>query len=207
MIDVPFYPVLFYLDYKVMIYEALSCLTDEINVYFRSRLKINEEKIVLSGLVNQDGTIAIQGENKIVVTLVNIEKETSKTISQKNLGSFSSSAPPLHLNAYVLFSAYFSGNNYPEALRFLSFIIAYFQNKPVFNKGNTPSLDNRIDKLIFDMEDVNPDTLSNMWSTLGAKYMPSVLYKMRMLTFDESVIREFRPAISKVADDNKIMQE
>lgn len=190
-----------------MIYEALSCLTDEINVYFRSRLKINEEKIVLSGLVNQDGTIAIQGENKIVVTLVNIEKETSKTISQKNLGSFSSSSPPLHLNVYVLFSAYFSGNNYPEALRFLSFIIAYFQNKPVFNKGNTPSLDNRIEKLIFDMEDVNPDTLSNMWSTLGAKYMPSVLYKMRMLTFDESVIREFRPAISKVADDNKIMQD
>lgn len=189
-----------------MIYEALSCLVDEINDYFRSRLKINEEKIVLSGLVNQDGTIAIQGENKIVVTLVNIEKETSKTISQKSLGSFSSSSPPLNVNVYILFSAYFSGNNYPEALRFLSFIIAYFQNKGVFNKSNTPALDNRIDKLIFDMEDLNPDTLSNMWSTLGAKYMPSVLYKMRMLTFDESVIREFRPAISKVSDDQKTLQ-
>jgi hypothetical protein len=190
-----------------MIYEALSCLTDEIDEYFRSRLKINEEKIVLSGLVNQDGTIAIQGENKIVVTLVNIEKETSKSISQKNLGSFSSSSPSLHINAYVLFSAYFSGNNYPEALRFLSFIIAYFQNKSVFNKSNTPALDSRIEKLIFDIEDLNPDTLSNMWSTLGAKYMPSVLYKMRMLTFDESVIREFRPAISKVADDHKLIQD
>lgn len=189
-----------------MIYEALSCLVDEINDYFRSRLKINEEKIVLSGLVNQDGTIAIQGENKIVVTLINIEKETSKTVSQKSLGGFSSSSPPLNVNVYILFSAYFSGNNYPEALRFLSFIIAYFQNKGVFNKSNTPALDNRIEKLIFDMEDLNPDTLSNMWSTLGAKYMPSVLYKMRMLTFDESVIREFRPAISKVADDQKILQ-
>ena len=188
-----------------MIYEALSCLVDEINDYFRSRLKINEEKIVLSGLVNQDGTIAIQGENKIVVTLINIEKETSKTIAQKSLGGFNSSSPPLNVNVYILFSAYFSGNNYPEALRFLSFIMAYFQNKSVFNKSNTPALDSRIEKLIFDMEDLNPDILSNMWSTLGAKYMPSVLYKMRMLSFDESVIREFRPAISKMADDHKII--
>ena len=57
-----------------MIYEALSCLTDEINEYFRNKLRINEDKAVLSGIVNQDGTIAIQGENKIVITLVNIEK-------------------------------------------------------------------------------------------------------------------------------------
>lgn len=187
-----------------MIYEALSCLTGEIDEYFRSKLKINEEKIVLSGIVNQDGTIAVQGENKIIVTLVNTEKETvSGGTGQKFSGNvFSGSAPPLHLNLYVLFSAYFANNNYPEALRFLSFIIAYFQQKSVFNKSNTPGLDNKIEKLIFEMIDLNPDTMSNMWSTLGAKYMPSVMYKVRMLTFDESVIREFRPAISGIAGDN-----
>jgi len=188
-----------------MIYEALSCLTDEINEYFRIKLKINEEKIVLSSLVNQDGTIAIQGENKIVVTLVNIEKETATSTPQKGILPFTS-APPLNLNAYVLFSCYFSGNNYPEALRFLSFIIGYFQQKNVFTHSNTPLLSPKIDKLIFEMTDVNPDTLSNMWSTLGAKYMPSVLYKMRTLCFDDSIIREFRPAISKIKEDNDIKQ-
>lgn len=192
----------FFIHLSPMIFEALSCLTDEINEYFKNKLKISEEKIVLSNIVDQGGSIAIQGENKIIVTLVNIEKETAvNTNGSKSAGGFSGSTPPLNLNVYVLFSAYFSSSNYPEALRFLSFIIAYFQYKNVFNKSNTPRLDAKIEKLILEMIDLSPDTISNMWSGLGAKYMPSVLYKVRMLTFNEAVIREFRPAISQISDD------
>ena len=186
-----------------MIYESLSCVTDEINEYFRSKLKIYEQKIVLSALVNQDGTIAIQGENKIVVTLVNIEKETSKSMAQKGAMTLTNSSPVLNMNLYVLFSAYFSNNNYTEALRFLSFIIGYFQVKSVFNRANTPLLDDKIDKLTFEIVDLSTDAVSNMWSALGAKYMPSVLYKVRMLTFNEAVVREFRPLISNVSDSAK----
>lgn len=188
-----------------MIYEALSCMTDEINEYFKNKLRISEEKIVLSGIVNQDGTIAIQGENKIIATLINIEKETAGNNSTlRGAGVFSSATPPVNINLYVLFSAYFSANNYPESLRFLSFIIAYFQHKSVFNRSNTPGMDAKIEKMVFEIVDMNPDALSNMWSALGAKYMPSVMYKLRMLTFDESVIREFRPAISGVSSDHSI---
>lgn len=190
-----------------MIYASLSCLTEDINEYFRSKLKINEEKIVLSGLVNQDGSVAINGENKVVVTLVNIEKETVNNIGQKSSNAFGNSAAPLTINVYILFSAYFNSSNYPEALRFLSYIIAYFQHKSVFTKSNTPGLHPKIDKLIFELSDMNPDKMSNIWSTLGAKYMPSVLYKMRMLTFDESVIREFRPSISKLIDKHIPVKE
>jgi len=187
-----------------MIYESLSCLTEEMNEYFKNKLKISEEKVVLSGLVNQDGSIAIQGENKVIVTLVNIEKETAQTGVGKSLSSSSGNmSPVLKLNLYVMFSAYFSGENYHEALRFLSFVIAYFQHKNVFNHSNTPSLDSKIEKLTFEINDVNPDMLSNFWSTLGAKYMPSVIYKMRMLSIDESIIREYRPVISKMNNDNK----
>lgn len=176
-------------------------MTDEINEHFRNKLKISEEKIVLSGIVNQDGSMAVTGENKILVTLINLEKETMSRGNGAKSGMFSS-APALDINLYVLFSAYFTGSNYPEALRFLSFIIAYFQNKNVFNRSNTPKLNAKIDKLIFEMVDLNPDTLSNMWSALGAKYMPSVLYKIRMLRFDESLVREFKPAISNIQDNN-----
>jgi Pvc16 N-terminal domain len=188
-----------------MIYEALNSITEEINEYFKSKLKIPEEKIVLSGLVTQDGKVAIQGENKIIVTLVNLEKETARGSNLKTGESFNNSAPSLNINIYILFSAYFSERNYHESLRFISFIISYFQYKSVFNKSNTPNLDERIEKLIFEITDLNPDALSNMWSTLGAKYMPSVLYKVRMLSFDESVIREFRPLISKLTKDSDII--
>jgi hypothetical protein len=40
--------------------------------------------------------------------------------------------------------------------------------------------------------------MNNVWAALGAKYMPSVIYKMRMLTIDGSIIREFRPEISGI---------
>ena len=187
-----------------MIYEALTCITEELNDYFRTKLSITEEKIVLSGLVNMDGTTAIPGENKIVITLVNLEKETAHKLPTKGVSSvFGTQNPTLQMNAYVLFSAYFSSNNYPEALRFISFIIAYFQSKNVFTKSNTPGMDSKLDKLTFEIADLTTDSLSNMWSALGAKYMPSILYKMRMLNFDESVVREFRPRALKLNNENK----
>lgn len=187
-----------------MIYESLSCLVDEMNEHFRSKLKVNEQKIVLSSLINQDGTVAVQGENKLVVTLINVEKEPVRSLSQKSGSILSNSSPPVNVNLIVLFSAFFAQGNYPEALRFLSFVIGYFVQKPVFTHANTPALDAKIDKLSFEMLDLSTDTLSNLWSSLGAKYMPSVVYKMRMLTFDDTFVREFRPDISGVSDQHAI---
>jgi hypothetical protein len=189
-----------------MIYESLSCLTDEINQYFKNKLKTAEDAVVLSGIVSQDGTVAIQGENKIIVTLVNIEKEILGSTNGARItgGSVTNQSAALNINLYVLFSAYFKPGNYTEALRFLSFVIAYFQYKNVFTRANTPQLDAGIDKLIFEMASISPEQLNNIWASLGAKYMPSVVYKMRMLTFDESIIKEYRPAISNIDGNNGV---
>jgi hypothetical protein len=189
-----------------MIYESLSCLTDEINQYFKNKLKTAEDAVVLSGIVGQDGTVAIQGENKVVITLVNIEKEITGSGSGARMagGMSTGQSTALNINLYVLFSAYFKPGNYGEALRFLSFVIAYFQYKNVFTRANTPQLDAGIDKLIFEMAAITPEQLNNIWGSLGAKYMPSVVYKMRMLTFDESIIKEYRPVISDVSGESGI---
>jgi hypothetical protein len=188
-----------------MIYEAITCLSEELNDFFKLKLSIAEEKVVMSGLMNADGTIAIPGENKIVITLVNLEKETLQKLPSKAITNiFGNQNSPLQINVYVLFSAYFSSNNYGESLRFISFIMAYFQGKNVFTKSNTPNMDPKLEKLSIEIVDMSMDALSNLWSLLGAKYMPSVLYKIRMLHFDESVVREFRPGVSKVDSQNKI---
>ncbi len=189
-----------------MIYESLSCLADEINQYFKNKLKTTEDTVILSGIVDQDGTVAIQGENKIVVTLVNVEREILGPNNGPRIagGSLTNQTPGLNINLYVLFSAYFKTGNYGEALRFLSFVIAYFQYKNVFTRANTPTLDAGIDKLIFEIASLTPEQLNNIWASLGAKYMPSVVYKMRMLTFDESIIKEYRPVVSNVSGDSAI---
>jgi hypothetical protein len=185
-----------------MIYEALSCLMEEMNTYFRDRLKA-DEKVILSSIMNQDGTVAIQGENKVVITLINVEKEPVAKNNPVMGRSSENSSPPVSINLYLLFSAYFSANNYSEALRFISYVIGFLQKKNVFTASNTPKLDSAIEKLSFEIESPGAEKLNNIWATLGAKYMPSVVCKMRMLTYDDQHIREYRPAISATEENGK----
>lgn len=181
-----------------MIHDALTFIVSEINEHFRNKLRINEDKVVLSGLVKQDGGVAYHGENKVLLTLINIEKENTK-----NASPLPATNGSLNINLYILFSAYFSAGNYEESLRFISYIIGFFQYKNVFNRANTPALSDDIDRLTFEMTSIGTEQLNNIWACLGAKYMPSVIYKTRMLSFDESVVKEYRPSISGIESNNE----
>ena len=183
-----------------MIYESLSCLAEEMNIFFRSKLKITEDKVIVSAIVSQDGSVAIQGENKVVISLVNMMKDTTVKREVSAGASVTGSGPrPICLQLSVLISCYFTANNYAESLRFLSFVISFLQTKNVFDHSNTPQLDDAIDKLVFEMESYEPDRLNNIWAILGAKYMPSVLYRTRMVVLDASVVREYRPAVTGIS--------
>jgi len=121
-----------------MIYEVLQTLTDNLNVYFRTKLKIQEDKAELSAIVNQDGSIALQSENKVLVTLLNIEKEPYSASGQV-IGR-----QKLTLNIFVIFSCYFSNSNYSEAIRFLDLIITYFEENYTLEAQNIYDGNNKI---------------------------------------------------------------
>ena len=96
---------------------------------------------------------------------------------------------PIHLNLYLMFASYFSGSNYQEGLKFLSKTINYFQGQSVFDHQNSPGLDRNIDKLVLDIQNLSIDELSNLWGILSGKYLPSVLYKVRMVSYDENAVK------------------
>jgi hypothetical protein len=96
---------------------------------------------------------------------------------------------PLALNLYVMLAANFNSANYAEALKFLSNAISFFQRQPVFDHQATPGMDERIDRLVLDIENLNVQDLSSMWGMLSGKYLPSVLYRVRVVTFDARDIR------------------
>jgi hypothetical protein len=96
--------------------------------------------------------------------------------------------PPVLLNLYCLFSV--NHNSYDTALQYLSLIIQFFQYRSVINAKNTPSdngliLDPKIEKLIVEMVTMNAEQVNHLWATLGGKYLPSVLYKIRMVTIED----------------------
>jgi hypothetical protein len=166
----------------------LSCTSHiafRLNQYLKNKFELSEDIVVVSNLVNHDGSACAHVNNRVVLFIANIEKETAmnSTSSQSRSGHFST-AKPVFLNLYLMISANFTGTNYLESLKFISSIIGFFQMQPVFNHQNSPELDANIEKIILDIENTQTQELSNMWSMFGAKYVPSILYKVRMITID-----------------------
>jgi hypothetical protein len=189
-----------------LIDRALTITTREINQFLRIRFDLNEDKILLAPLVNQDGTISIPDENKIIVSLTDISEETVVRNGSRVKSGTGSQRPDLNLNLNVLFAAYFNPLNYAEALKYLSAVIGFFHAKPVFDQSSSPQLiGTGIDRLVFDIFHQDSNSKNNLWSTLGAKYMPSIAYKVRMITISDNSIRQQIDSISGVDLDKEII--
>ncbi len=179
----------------------MGFLLNEVNNHLKAS---TENKVFLSNIVAQDGSIDHLPENTILLTLVNIEEEkamkSQSPYIKKSNGSALKINPEIKLNLYMLFSANFSQNNYEQALKFLSMVVSFFQARNVFDHQNSPALDMEIDKLILELVTPSFEQLNHMWGYLGAKYMPSVVYKLRMVTIQEGKVIE---SVEGVAGINK----
>ncbi len=184
-----------------MIYAAVSQVASELNQYLKRTFDRSEDMVVMSNLVEQDGTVAAHIENKIVVFLTNIEKEKLPNVfpqtrpvtgERSMLGS-----APLHLNLSIMFAAYFAGSNYPEALKSISTTVRFFQMNPLFDHQNTPDLDRDIERLSLEIENLDIQQLSNLWGILSTRYLPSIMYKVRMVTIDANAVKAEVPNITE----------
>jgi len=176
-----------------VIYAAVNQVTFELNQYLKRTFGRSEDMVMVSNILEQDGTVAAHIENKVVAFLVNIEKEAvaSAHPQAKAIGGSRSilGNAPLHLNLSLMFAAYFSGGNYPEALKSISATMRFFQMNPVLDHQNTPDLDRRIDRLVLEIENLDIQQLSNLWGILSTRYLPSILYKVRMVTIDADAVK------------------
>lgn len=173
-----------------MIEEALRFLKTELNQYLNNKISPQAESRVELGNVARLGeSVSNDLINKIVISLVNIEEDRisrnpENFVRAENRTIYKN--PKVHLNLYCLFTA--NKEFYNDALKQLSYIIQFFQHKNVFTHENTPALDTGIEKLILDLHTLNFEQVNHLWATLGGKYIPSALYKMRMITIDEGLV-------------------
>lgn len=179
-----------------MIDRAIGHITAQLNEYLRGRLETQEDIVVLSNLLGPDGTPAPNVNNKIVLFLTSIEKDAVPLRIRHGASDGLEMSKPLFLNLYLMIAANFTGNNYPEALKFLSHTVSFFNNRPVLDHTNSPDLDDDIEKLILDIENTPPQAMSNIWGVLGGRYLPSVLYRVRMVAVGGEEIRERVPRIT-----------
>lgn len=188
-----------------MIAKTLSQLAAQLNRFLRHSFTLEEDIVLVSNLNEADGTVLTQVNNKLALFLVGVEKEAASRVKTTLLDTgfvrSANSAPPLHLNLYVMLAANFNGTNYSDALTLLSASISFFQRNPLFTHQNLPDLDPAIERLALDMENLNIQDASNLWGMLSGKYLPSVLYKVRMISFDGADIYSQSSLLRKPATD------
>ncbi len=198
-----------------MLRTALEFLSDELNAYLRRKDATNfgnDQVTLISSLMNPDGTFAVTSGDadvsKIILTLVNLEEDRvsdSQYSYQKTNDRVHVVNPPLHMNAFILFSAYAS--NYGTALRLLSYVIAFFQSYQVFDTTQFPHLNakvaddkpwQKIGRLLVHYHPTTFEQQNNLWASLGAKYMPSAIFKVRSMSFIDYEPKMEAPPITEV---------
>jgi len=197
-----------------MLKTALEFVQDELNSYIQKRDPVNfgsKDLAVLSNIVTQDGNFAFDdpntaGEHAIIITLVNIEEsriaECQNYFHKKADGTILKGNPAVNLEFFVLFTAY--SDDYNSSLRNLTFITNFFQTHNVFTPEKFPHLNShadsdkpwqKVEKLLFTHHNLTFEQQNNLWGALGAKYMPSLIYKLRILRFEDDQYQSETPPI------------
>ena len=115
--------------------------------------------------------------------------------------------PPVDLDLFILFAAH--NSNYENSLRDLSSIVSFFQANNVFDSQKYPALNamvaepvnkpwQLIERLSFKLYGLSFEQQNNLWSMLGSKYIPSVMYKVNMVTAFDTKAKEKTPRISEI---------
>jgi len=170
-----------------MLDTALKFLADEVNVHLQKRTGSNLGKATLCSMADDTGKWTVPKDG-IGVSLVNIEEERVLRAQVPERvyvnGHHVALQPELKLNLHVLFSAYFPAN-YDHALRYISHVLTFFQAHPSFTSDEYPGLGPHIEKLSLEMLGYGPEQLNQMWAYLGARYLPSVVYRIRMVVLQD----------------------
>lgn len=187
-----------------MINAVLQFLASKLDDYLRKDLPIQENLVVVSRLMENDGRESEKSVNKLNMFLVNVEKDSvTKNVSHMEFDGFRTIVPPkkIFLNLYVLLAANFKNANYAEALKYLSKGISFFQDHSVFDRTMFPDMPEGLEKLMLDMENMGLQDMNSLWGMLGCKYVPSVMYRIRTVALG-SGYSYYRPYVIHVPENS-----
>lgn len=187
-----------------MINTALEYTRRSLNQFIQNKFAINDEVVISNRLVDPNGTVPIENQNKIVLSIVHIDQETNKAFHNRNkrLADGDYAVVPLDELYNVFFLVVPNYNNYQEALKLLNASIQFFQNHSSIDKNSYANIPKGIHKLEFEFEKGDGYMqMQNLWSALGAKYQPSVIYKMRLIAMSSDQVIGFNSSIKKTSNN------
>ena len=178
---------------------VLTTICDLVNEHLNNIDQRSDPWVLLTSMVDHDGSINQSTRGKIVMGVYNITREAFSSsyapVALPHAGDDISRglavvAPPLYLDVHIMFMANFTEKSYPDGLAILSRVIAFFQQMRVFTPQNAPALAPQISKLTLDLENLTTVDVNYVMSMLGTRYLPSAFYKLRMIPFASQAMLE-----------------
>lgn len=105
--------------------------------------------------------------------------------------------PRIRLSLYLLFVARF--RQYEDSLLYLSRVIDYFRCHRVLDHDNTPTLAPSIEKLIPELITLPFAEQNEVWNALRTTYLPSALYKVKLVAFEDAQGQPVPPILETAA--------
>ena len=184
-----------------MIHLSIAQVVREINAYLNLRSPgISETRVVAGALFDLTGAPNAATRNRIAAQVVNVEEnsvcrsmETHRTRSD---GRHERVRPSVRVNLYVLFSA--NLDDYGEALKAVSLIVAFFQNRYAFDISGNGDGSSRV---IFELYSMTFEQQNHLWAALGAKYSPSVMYKAAIVDIRDVRVDAEVPPVEEITTE------
>lgn len=186
----------------VMINDILLMLRDRIETVLQNAQARPERWTELTNIIDQDGTLSADVRDKVVLSVVSLQSDTSTgAFVPPSIGQtdrYPVAAPPIFIDVYFLVMANFSGGNYPAGLGMISRVISFFQETPVITPQSDPRLPEEMDKLAIEFVNLDFAAANHVLTMSGVKAFPFVLYKLRRLPFAGSAISAVVPAVRSI---------
>lgn len=192
-----------------MIDEAFSAIQAMLSQALRpsgDALGGEESNVVLAALSDRDTPGAADLSGKICLTFVNVQKEAAaQATTRRRVGDDTAiSAGPLNVNLFMLVSSVPDNavdNGYQNALTRLSRAMTALQARRILTPQVMPDMAEGIERLTIELVSLDMQELNHLWGNLGGRFLPSALYKIRMVTLEADELRPGGPPITKIGGD------
>lgn len=179
---------------------ALKFVADELNAFLAARTGSETVQVKLTRFPTELANKYAFDEGLLGLTVINLEEErTVRSQLPTHVyvnGQHVVREPDIKINLHVLIGANFK--LYDEALKYISMVLVFFQSHPVFTPGEYPGLDPAIERLAVELMSPTYEQLNQIWGFVGAKQLPSAVYRMRMVVLQDAAPAVVRPPVTGI---------
>ena len=172
---------------RIVIDAALSFVAQEANAHLIKRTGTELGAVSAGPIADERGNWVVPLDTtRLTLFQIDEERALREQVPERTIvaGREVRLPPPLRLNLVVLFAGRFQ--QYDQALRTLSHLLAFFQARPLFTPSDHPSMPAGMERLALDLLSYGPEQLNQMWACLGAKHLPCAVYRMRIVSLQDT---------------------